>query len=80
MVAAAVWAVSLSAVVPAAADPYDPQWYLKAMKAPEMWNASEGTGITVAVIDSGVTDIPELEGRTLPGASFMPPPLEHPDQ
>ncbi|MER7342412.1 S8 family serine peptidase [Streptomyces sp. NPDC000075] len=49
------------------------------MKAQEMWKVADGTGITVAVIDSGVKDVPGLEGRVLPGVSFMEPPFERPD-
>ncbi|MER6255533.1 type VII secretion-associated serine protease mycosin [Streptomyces sp. NPDC001584] len=46
------------------------QWHLDAMKADEIWKISTGKGITVAVIDSGVNRIPELEGQVLPGAVF----------
>ena len=36
-------------------DPYfDEQWYLPNVSAPEAWDISLGTGVTVAVIDSGV--------------------------
>ncbi|MGW7057754.1 type VII secretion-associated serine protease mycosin [Streptomyces sp. NPDC054904] len=43
------------------------QWHLDAMKADEIWNISTGKGIIVAVIDSGVAHVPELEGQVLPG-------------
>ncbi|MFF4651222.1 type VII secretion-associated serine protease mycosin [Streptomyces sp. NPDC001380] len=47
------------------------QWYLDAMKAPEMWKISTGRGITVAVIDSGFkTDHPDLGPNILPGKDF----------
>ncbi|MFE7773190.1 type VII secretion-associated serine protease mycosin [Streptomyces sp. NPDC057445] len=46
------------------------QWHLSAMKADEMWKVSTGKGVTVAVIDSGVKAIPELEGQVLEGKSF----------
>ncbi|MFB6619001.1 type VII secretion-associated serine protease mycosin [Streptomyces sp. NPDC056367] len=46
------------------------QWHLDAMKAEEIWKTSTGKGVTVAVIDTGVDQIPELEGQILPGASF----------
>lgn len=69
-----VWA---GTVMPASADTDLPE-YLTKMRAPEMWKVADGTGITVAVIDSGVKDVPGLEGRVLPGVSFMEPPLEHP--
>ncbi|MET9601685.1 type VII secretion-associated serine protease mycosin [Streptomyces sp. NPDC006459] len=46
------------------------QWHLDAMKADEIWKISTGKGVTVAVIDTGVNRIPELEGQVLPGAVF----------
>lgn len=46
------------------------QWHLDAMKADDIWKISTGKGITVAVIDTGVNRIPELEGQVLPGAVF----------
>ncbi|MGR4878806.1 type VII secretion-associated serine protease mycosin [Streptomyces sp. LARHCF249] len=46
------------------------QWHLDAMKADDIWKINTGKGITVAVIDSGVDRIPELEGQVLPGAAF----------
>lgn len=46
------------------------QWHLDAMKADDVWTTSTGQGITVAVIDSGVERIPELEGQVLPGKDF----------
>ncbi|MEV0414859.1 type VII secretion-associated serine protease mycosin [Streptomyces sp. NPDC050448] len=46
------------------------QWHLDTMKADDIWKISTGKGITVAVIDSGVNRIPELEGQVLPGAVF----------
>ncbi|MEU9251470.1 type VII secretion-associated serine protease mycosin [Streptomyces sp. NPDC048270] len=46
------------------------QWHLDAMKADDIWKISTGKGVTVAVIDTGVNMIPELEGQVLPGAAF----------
>ncbi|MGW1195153.1 type VII secretion-associated serine protease mycosin [Streptomyces sp. NPDC002536] len=47
------------------------QWYLDAMHAEEMWKTSTGTGVTVAVIDSGVdADVPDLKGQVLDGQDF----------
>ncbi|MEV6733772.1 type VII secretion-associated serine protease mycosin [Streptomyces sp. NPDC051364] len=46
------------------------QWHLDSMKADDIWKISNGKGVTVAVIDSGVNRIPELEGQVLPGAVF----------
>ncbi|MFE5717881.1 S8 family serine peptidase [Streptomyces erythrochromogenes] len=75
----AVVTVSAGTAMPAAADTDLPE-YLTKMRAPQMWKVADGTGITVAVIDSGVKDIPELEGRVLPGVSFMEPPVDHPEE
>ncbi|MFF3727130.1 type VII secretion-associated serine protease mycosin [Streptomyces erythrochromogenes] len=46
------------------------QWHLDVMKADEIWKITTGKGITVAVIDSGITEIPELEGQFVPGKAF----------
>ncbi|MFB6582496.1 type VII secretion-associated serine protease mycosin [Streptomyces sp. NPDC056402] len=46
------------------------QWHLDAMKADEIWKVTTGKGITVAVIDTGVDQIPELAGQVLPGTVF----------
>lgn len=43
------------------------QWYLDAMGADELWGASTGEGIKVAVVDSGVTVTPSLKGQVLAG-------------
>ena len=43
------------------------QWHLDVMKADDIWKTSTGKGVVVAVIDSGVGAIPELEGQVLPG-------------
>ncbi|MGE7385361.1 type VII secretion-associated serine protease mycosin [Streptomyces sp. NPDC004126] len=40
------------------------------MKAEDLWRISTGKGITVAVIDTGIARIPELEGRVVPGRDF----------
>ncbi|MEU9085275.1 type VII secretion-associated serine protease mycosin [Streptomyces sp. NPDC048357] len=48
------------------------QWHLNAMKADEIWKISTGKGVTVAVIDDGVREIPELEGQLVPGKRFTP--------
>ncbi|MEV7173364.1 type VII secretion-associated serine protease mycosin [Streptomyces sp. NPDC093224] len=47
------------------------QWHLDAMKADEIWKISTGKGVTVAVIDGGVKEIPELEGQIVPGKDFL---------
>ncbi len=48
------------------------QWHLDAMKADEIWKISTGNGVTVAVIDDGVREIPELVGQLVPGKRFTP--------
>ncbi|MFG2488933.1 type VII secretion-associated serine protease mycosin [Streptomyces virginiae] len=47
------------------------QWHLDAMKANDMWKVSTGKGVTVAVIDDGVKEIPELKGQIVPGADLV---------
>ena len=48
------------------------EWWLDSMHAPDtIWKASTGKGITVAVIDSGVSaDAPDLVGQLVPGRNF----------
>ncbi|MET9964309.1 type VII secretion-associated serine protease mycosin [Streptomyces sp. NPDC006326] len=59
------------AATPAHADTIrQKQWHLNAMKADDIWKISTGKGITVAVIDTGVNRVPELEGQVLPGKDF----------
>ncbi|WP_405424938.1 type VII secretion-associated serine protease mycosin [Streptomyces erythrochromogenes] len=48
------------------------QWHLDAMKADEIWKTTTGKGVTVAVIDDGVREIPELAGQLVPGKRFTP--------
>ncbi|MFI6152044.1 type VII secretion-associated serine protease mycosin [Kitasatospora sp. NPDC051170] len=73
---AAVGALVVAAVVVAgpvaAADTIrQQQWHLEAMHAQEMWKATRGQGITVAVIDGGFNlQHPDLAGQFLPGRDF----------
>jgi len=47
-------------------------WPLRLMRPDLAWPISQGAGITVAVIDSGVsTTHPALEGKVLPGRDFV---------
>ncbi|MEV4280100.1 S8 family serine peptidase [Actinoplanes xinjiangensis] len=48
------------------------QWSLATMNVAQAWQASTGTGITVAVIDSGVdAGHPDLAGQVLPGIDLI---------
>lgn len=69
--AAALFLVA-STATPAHADTVrERQWHLNGMHAEEMWQTSKGSGVTVAVIDSGVdADLPDLHGQVLPGRDF----------
>lgn len=71
---AAVMALTLLGIgaTPAHAESVrDMQWHLSAMGADKMWKVSQGEGITVAVIDSGVNDtIADLRGQVLPGKDY----------
>jgi serine protease len=39
---------------------YPQQWNLRAIRMPEAWDISQGEGVTVAVVDTGVTRVPDL--------------------
>lgn len=60
--------------VPARADAVrEKQWHLGFLKVAEAQRYSQGQGITVAVIDSGVdANHPDLRGNVLAGADFLP--------
>ncbi|MFD3470595.1 type VII secretion-associated serine protease mycosin [Streptomyces sp. NPDC058682] len=49
------------------------QWHLDAMKADDIWKVSTGKGVTVAIIDDGVKEIPELKGQIVPGTDLVSP-------
>jgi hypothetical protein len=85
-VTAAATAVAVAASpVPARADSVrsDEQWVLDAVDAPAAWPVSQGSGVTVAVIDSGVvptvddlagsvTTGPDLSGISTPSTNPNP--------
>jgi type VII secretion-associated serine protease mycosin len=48
----------------------DQQWYLKALKISEAHAISTGSGVTVAVIDSGVAPHQDLKGNLLAGYNY----------
>ncbi|MER6567731.1 type VII secretion-associated serine protease mycosin [Streptomyces sp. NPDC001093] len=48
------------------------EWPLTQFQADEIWHVSQGQGVTVAVIDSGVDAAhPDLKGQVLQGAGFI---------
>ncbi|MEU5402023.1 S8 family serine peptidase [Streptomyces sp. NPDC005963] len=58
------------AATPAHADSVrSQQWHLDTMRADQMWKISTGKGITVAVLDTGVSHLAELDGQVLPGGA-----------
>ena len=56
---------------------YPQQWNLhdaKGLSAPEAWKTTQGAGVTVAVIDSGIVKHPDLDANVLPGYDFITEP------
>ncbi len=47
------------------------QWGLDALQAETAWDSSTGTGVTVAVLDSGVSRHPDLAGRFVKGVDLV---------
>lgn len=74
--------LSPSPITPAAYRPADPlfaqQWNLQAIRAPGAWAQLAGTGrgarVTVAVLDTGFVNSPELAGRVVNGYDFVSDP------
>jgi type VII secretion-associated serine protease mycosin len=71
--ASVVLAVVFGSATPARADSVrDKQWYWTPLKVAQAQKISEGGGVTVAVLDSGVDGRhPDLEGAVLPGRQVV---------
>ncbi|WP_168220783.1 S8 family serine peptidase [Streptomyces sp. RFCAC02] len=72
---------AFGALVPSAAaeSPTDP-WYADLYRLDEVWEQTQGEGVTVAVIDSGVDDsVPELDGQVLQGTDLISSDGAHTD-
>ncbi|MGD1704420.1 S8 family peptidase [Dapis sp. BLCC M229] len=51
---------------------YGKQWNLRSINVESAWNETKGDGITVAVIDTGVSKVPDLEKTNfVPGYDFV---------
>ena len=76
--AAAAGALTLAAAVTAPATPAfadgirNDEWYLKSLNVTQAQAISKGSGVTVAVVDTGVYPHPDLQQNLLPGANFLP--------
>lgn len=57
----------------AANDPYaGSQWHLPKIGANEAWDVAQGSGVTIAILDSGVdTKHPDFAGRLVAGYNFV---------
>ena len=56
---------------------YPWQWNLhgtRGLAAPEAWKTTQGAGVTVAVIDSGIVKHPDLDANVVPGHDFITEP------
>ena len=54
---------------------------IEIIKAPEIWKQTKGTGIKVAILDTGVdTDHPDLQGRIIGGRNFTTDDQSDPDK
>jgi subtilisin family serine protease len=55
--------------------PNDPEWSYQTempqITMPDAWSSSTGAGLTVAVVDTGVTSFDDIAGRVLTGYDFV---------
>jgi hypothetical protein len=50
------------------------EWQLTYLHATKAWTMSQGSGVTVAILDSGCQPITDLRGQLLPGAAYTDDP------
>ncbi|HLO47715.1 MAG TPA: S8 family peptidase [Kamptonema sp.] len=51
---------------------YNKQWNLRSINVEAAWNETKGDGVTVAVIDTGITVVPDLKDtKFVPGYDFV---------
>ena len=51
---------------------YNKQWNFRSINIENAWNETKGKGITIAVIDSGISQVPDLkETQFVPGYDFV---------
>jgi serine protease len=63
---------TLAASVPAPSSPGTGQWHLALEGVQTAWKTSQGEGVTVAVVDTGVDlEHPDLKANLLPGYDFV---------
>lgn len=56
---------------PAAPAPRSDEWWLSSWGIDKIWPITQGKGVTVAVLDTGVTaNLPDLAGHVLPGVDL----------
>lgn len=59
---------------------YGRQWNLRTIHIETAWDESKGKGVTVAVIDTGVSPVPDLNHATfVPGYNFITDQADAPD-
>lgn len=56
---------------------YSKQWNFRSINVEKAWDETKGKGVTVAVIDSGVSRVPDLKETTfVPGYNFVSDRIE----
>ncbi len=61
----------LPAVTPATDPARTEQWGLDTLRAETAWDSSTGSGVTIAILDSGVARHPDLAGAFVPGTDIV---------